>query len=200
MDLIIVGANKIGETIVHAFPQFGLRHRIRGFVDNNPDLKGKKFAGYPVLGTVDEILLKEKVAVVLAIQSSYEKNGLVRKLASNNHLEFPNLFSSGSWISRDCIFGKGNIILEGSLINFGTMVGNFNFFGTKCSIGHESVIGDYNCVEDEVNFGGFSILEGQITVKKGAWINQGIRIGKESVIEKFAEVKEDIHPNSSVRK
>ncbi|MBC6365940.1 hypothetical protein [Algoriphagus sp. AK58] len=200
MDLIIVGANKIGEYIVKNYSQFGLRHRIVGFVDENADLKGKKVAGIPVLGIPEDILLQSKVAVVLAIPSAYEKMALVRKLAGNSNLEFPNLFSSGSWISRDCIFGKGNIILEGSLINFGTLVGSFNFFGTKCSIGHESVIGDYNCLEEEVNFGGFSILEGQITVKKGAWIGQGIRVGKDSVIEKFAEIKEDVVPNSSVKK
>lgn len=200
MDLIIVGANKLGEYIVKNFSQFGLRHKILGFVDDNHSLQGKKVSGFPVLGTPETILEKSKIAIVIALPSVYEKVGMIKKLASNKNLEYPNLISLGSWISRDCIFGKGNIILEGSLINFGTMVGNFNFLGEKCSIGHESVIGDCCYLENEVTIAGYSILEGMVTMKKGSGINQGIRVGKESVIEKFAEIKEDLHPNSMVKK
>lgn len=196
MELVIVGVNKLGEHIVKNFSQFGLRHQLVGFVDENPSNKGKKIAGVPVLGTPEEVLLQKKMAVIIALPSVQERVSMVRKLASNPKLEFPNLFSSGSWISRDCIFGKGNILLDGTLVNFGTFVGNFNFIGNKCSIGHESVIGDYNYLDDEVDFGGFSILEGNITIKKGAVINQGIRIGKEATVDKFAEVREDVLPNS----
>jgi UDP-3-O-[3-hydroxymyristoyl] glucosamine N-acyltransferase len=200
MDLIIVGANKLGEYIVKNYAQFGLRHKILGFVDESHSLEGKKLAGLPVLGQPETVLAKNKMAVVLALPSIYEKVGMVRKLASNTHLEYPNLISMGSWISRDCIFGKGNVILEGSLINFGTMIGNFNFLGEKCSIGHESVIGDYCYLENEVNIGGYSILEGLVTMRKGSALHQGVRVGKESVVEKFAEITEDLHPNSLVKK
>ncbi|MCU0400044.1 MAG: hypothetical protein MUE75_03390 [Algoriphagus sp.] len=200
MDLIIVGANKLGEYIAKNYSQFGLRHKILGFVDESVSLKGKKVAGYPVLGQPEVVLCGQKVAVVIALASIYEKSGMIKKLASIKNLEYPNLISLGSWISRDCIFGKGNIILEGSLINFGTMVGNFNFFGEKCSIGHESVIGDCCYLENEVNIGGYSILEGMVSMKKGSGINQGIRVGKESTIEKYAEIKEDLLPHSLVKK
>ncbi len=200
MDLIIVGANKLGEYIARNFSQFGLRHNILGFVDESHSLEGKKVAGYPVLGQPEEVLNGKKIAVVIALPSIYEKAGMIKKLASIKNLEYPNLISMGSWISRDCIFGKGNVILEGSLINFGTMVGNFNFLGEKCSIGHESIIGDFCYLENEVNIGGYSILEGMVTMKKGSGINQGIRVGKESTIEKFAEIKEDLLPNSMVKK
>lgn len=200
MDLIIVGANKMGEYIARNFSQFGLRHKILGFVDENYSLEGKKVAGYPVLGQPEEVLNGKKIAVVIALPSIYEKVGMIKKLSSIKNLEYPNLISMGSWISRDCIFGKGNVILEGSLINFGTMVGNFNFLGEKCAIGHESIIGDFCYLENEVNIGGYSILEGMVTMKKGSGINQGIRVGKESTIEKFAEIKEDLLPNSLIKK
>lgn len=200
MDLIIVGANKLGEYVAKNFSQFGLRHKVLGFVDENHNLEGKKIAGLPVLGPPEMLVHKSKLAVIIALSSIFEKQGVVRLLSSNKQLEYPNLVSMGSWISRDCIFGKGNIILEGSLINFGTMVGSFNFFGEKCSIGHESVIGDYCHLEDEVNIGGYSILEGMVTIQKGAGVHQGIRVGRESVIEKFADIKEDLLPNSTIKK
>lgn len=200
MDLIIVGANKLGEYIAKNYSQFGLRHKILGFVDESLSLEGKKVAGYPVLGQPEGVLNCKKVAVVVALPSIYEKLGMIKRLALIKHLEYPNLISLGSWISRDCIFGKGNIILEGSLINFGTMIGNFNFLGEKCSIGHESIIGDCCHLENEVNIGGYSILEGAVSMKKGSGVNQGIRVGKESTIEKYAEIKEDLLPNSMVKK
>jgi tetrahydrodipicolinate N-succinyltransferase len=200
MDLIIVGANPLGEYIVKNFQQFGLHHRILGFVDDRLDLQGKKVANIPVLGQVEKVLSNQKSAVVFAVSSFSENSELVRKLTSFSHLEFPNLISSASWISRDCIFGKGNLVLQGSLINFGTMIGSFNFLGENTAIGHESVIGDLCWLGDDVTIGGYVVLENEVTLNKGVWINQGVRIGKASEIGKEVKINEDVPPQTIIQK
>lgn len=158
MNLIIAGANKLGEYLATNYSQFRLRHTLIGFVDDNLKLQGKELAGLPVLGAVNSVLHYQKVALVMAIQSPSEKIDVVRRLLYHPSLDFPNLFSSGAWVSRDCIFGKGNLILEGSLINFGTLIGNFNSINQNCSIGHEAVISNYCYLEKSVNFGGYSFF------------------------------------------
>ena len=200
MDLIIVGVGQLGDYIVKNYSQFGLHHRILGFVDDRPDLQGKKVSGIPVLGTVNEVLSNQKTAVVFAFSSFSGNYELIKSISTFPHLEFPNLISSGSWISRDCIFGKGNIVLQGSLINFGTMVGNFNFIGENCSIGHEAVVGDLCRLDDGVTLGGYAYLEDGVTLNVGASVNQGVRIGSLSVIESLNKISEDLPPKSLINK
>ncbi|SDA95085.1 transferase hexapeptide (six repeat-containing protein) [Algoriphagus alkaliphilus] len=200
MNLIIAGANKLGEYIANNFSQFRLRHELLGFVDDNPKLHGKEFAGHPVLGSIEAVLAHEKIALVLAVQSPSEKIEIVRRLLYHPSIDFPNLFSSDSWISRDCIFGKGNLILEGSLINFGTMIGNFNLIGENCSIGHESVISNYCYLDQAVNFGGYSFLEDEGKIGKEVTISHGVRIGRDCEIASGVRVDEDLPPESRVKK
>lgn len=196
MNLLIVGVNKIGIYIAENFGQFGLRHTLIGFVDDNPKLHEKEFAGLPVLGTVEHLINLKKIAVVLAVQDPNEKIDIVRRLLYHPSVDFPNLFSNNTWVSKDSIFGKGNLILGGSLINFGTMIGNFNSINHNCSIGHESIIQNYCNLEESVNFGGYSILEDEGVVGKEAVIAQGVRIGRETKIAPRAQIREDIFSKS----
>lgn len=200
MNLIIAGVNKLGEYLAGNYPEFRLRHKLIGFVDDNPKLHGKEFAGIPVLGSIDSLFGIEKIALVVAVQSPNEKIDIVRRLLYHPSLDFPNLFSSNAWVSRDCIFGKGNLILDGSLINFGTLIGNFNSINQNCSIGHESVISNYCYLEESVIFGGYSFLEDETVIGKEAVISDGVRIGRESHISPGAKINEDILPESRIKK
>ncbi|HSF53415.1 MAG TPA: hypothetical protein VLA71_06665 [Algoriphagus sp.] len=199
MKLIIAGANKLGEYLAENYSQFRLRHKLMGFVDDNRKLHGKELAGLPILGSIDTLLEIEKIALVVAVHSPNEKIDIVRRLLYHPSLDFPNLFSSSAWVSRDCIFGKGNLILDGSLINFGTLIGNFNSIDQNCSIGHESVISNYCYLEDSVNFGGYCYLEDESVIGKEAVVSHGIRIGRESQIYPGAIIKEDILPESRIK-
>ena len=200
MNLIIAGATKLGEYLVNNYSQFRLRHKLIGFVDDDPKLQGKDFAGLPVLGKIEAVLDYKKVALVVAVRTPNEKIDLIRRLVYHPSLDFPNLFSSGAWVSRDCIFGKGNLILDGSLINFGTMIGNFNAIDKNCSIGHESVISDYCNLEDSVVIGGYTFLEDESKIGKEAVVAQGVRIGRDAEIDPGVEVTADLLPETRVRK
>lgn len=200
MELIIAGANKLGEYLVNNFSQFRLPHKLIGFVDDNPVLQGKEFVGLPVLGSVDVVLDFKKVALVIALRNPSEKIDLVRRLIYHPSLDFPNIFSSSAWVSRDCIFGKGNLILDGSLINFGTMIGNFNSIDQNCSIGHESVISNYCNLEESVTIEGYSYLEDENIIGREAFVSQGVRIGRDTEIDPGVQVTKDLLPESRIRK
>ncbi|OOG77167.1 hypothetical protein [Algoriphagus sp. A40] len=199
MKLIIAGANKLGEYLVETYPEFRLRHELIGFVDDNPKLQGKMLSGLPVLGTIESVMEMEKIAMVLAVQSPNEKVDVVRRLFYHPSLDFPNLFSSNAWVSKDCIFGKGNLILDGSLINFGTLIGDFNTISRNCSIGHETVISNYCYLEESVRFGGYSYLEEESVIGKEAVISQGVRIGREARISPGIHIIEDMLSDSKIK-
>ena len=189
----------MGEYLANNFSQFGLRYRLAGFVDDDPKLHGKNFAGFPVLGSIECLLKIDKIALVVAVSDPAQKMEIVRRLLYHPALDYPNLFSNSAWVSRDCIFGKGNLILDGSLINFGTLIGNFNSINQNCSIGHESVISNFCYLEESVNFGGYSYLEDEIEIGKGVVISQGMRIGRDTKIAPGIQINEDILPESRIR-
>ena len=56
MELIVVGANSLGQYIAKNYSQFGLPCKILGYVDDRVELRGKSQEGLPVLGPVEEIL------------------------------------------------------------------------------------------------------------------------------------------------
>ncbi len=199
MNLIIAGATKLGEYLVRNYSQFGLRYDLVGFVDDRSRLKGKKCAGLPVLGSFDAVMEVEKAALVLAIDSPILKMDIVRRLLYHPSLNYPNLFSKNAWVSRDCIFGRGNLILEGSLINFGTQIGDFNTIDRHCSIGHEAVISNYSYLGQSVNVGGYSFLEDSETIGNGVVISQGVRIGRDTEIGPGAQIDGDLPTESKIR-
>ncbi|MBN7813194.1 hypothetical protein J0A68_19725 [Algoriphagus sp. H41] len=199
MKLIIAGATKLGEYLASNFSQFGLRYELLGFVDDRPKLRGKKFAGLPVLGNCDSVMEIDKAALILAVDSPSEKMDIVRRLLYHPSLNYPNLFSKNAWVSRDCIFGKGNLILEGSLINFGTQIGNFNTIDQNCSIGHEAVISNYSYLGQAVNVGGYSFLEDSERIGSDVVISQGVRIGRDTEIGAGAQIEGDVPTESRIK-
>lgn len=199
MKLIIAGATKLGEYLANNFSQFGLRYELLGFVDDRPKLRGKKFAGLPVLGNCDSVMEIDKAALILAVDSPSEKMDIVRRLLYHPSLNYPNLFSKNAWVSRDCIFGKGNLILEGSLINFGTQIGNFNTIDQNCSIGHEAVISNYSYLGQAVNVGGYSFLEDSERIGSDVVISQGVRIGRDTEIGAGAQIEGDVPTESRIK-
>ena len=199
MKLIIAGANKLGEYLVRNYSQFRLPHPLIGFVDDNPKLKGKEVAGLSVLGPFESVLEIDKAALVLAVESPSEKIDIIRRLLYHPSLIFPNLFSINAWVSRDCIFGKGNLILEGSLINFGTQIGNFNTIGQNCSIGHEAVISNYCYLGQAVTMGGYSFLEDSEVVGNEVDISQGVRIGRDTEIGSGSHIGRDLPSESLIK-
>ncbi len=198
MDLIIAGTTKLGEYLAINYSQFGLRHRLIGFVDEVSVRRGTSFAGLPVLGTYDSILEMDQVALVLGLESPSEKLDLVRSLLYHPLVSFPNLISKEAWVSPECIFGKGNLILAGSLINFGTQFGNFNTIGQNSSIGHEAIVGNYCSLGQSVQVGGYAYLEDSGLIRDEATISQGIRVGHDSEVAHGAQVDMDVPARSRI--
>ena len=65
------------------------------------------------------------------------------------------------------------MVLQGSLINFGTMIGTCNFFGEHRAIGHESKIGDFCLLDKNITIGGYVLLEEGIRLMEGSEVSQG---------------------------
>ncbi|UXI70709.1 nucleoside-diphosphate sugar epimerase/dehydratase [Tahibacter amnicola] len=79
--VLVIGAGRAGEALVRDLKREN-RYRVVGFVDDNPQLRGAKLHGIPVLGMLDKLpeIASEVAAGMLLIAMPSSTNALMRKV------------------------------------------------------------------------------------------------------------------------
>lgn len=101
--------------------------------------------------------------------------------------------------------GNNNIIREHVTINAGTAhgtgitkIGNHNMLMINSHIGHDTSVGNYCTIANNVPLGGHVILEDFVIVGGNSAVHQFIKIGSYSMVGGMIGVKENIIPYSLV--
>lgn len=196
-DLAIFGCGYLEVIkLVEALNRSQPRWRLRGFIDDRPEMQGVELLGYPVLG--DRSVLAElgasgaalfnnvtgKVVNAMRIAALLEATGC--PIASLVH---PAVDMAHVRIGRGCI------LPEGCVVGTGTVIGNYLAARLHVVISHDVTI------EDHVFIGPGAVLGGGVHVEAGAFIGAGVtvmpglRIGRQSMIGAGALVAEDVAPN-----
>jgi len=111
--------------------------------------------GFSVLGGTDELNdSQERLALVIAIG----KPKVVKEVAEsihNKNISFPNLIHPNvEYDQRYNKIGIGNIICYGSYFTCNIVVGSFNIFNTRATLGHDTQVGSYNIFQPNVQISG----------------------------------------------
>ena len=181
-NLIIVGAGQLG-VLISKIIKKNYNFQIIGFIDNDPQKKGKKINGIRVIGN-DKFLKKkkEKVSIVIAIGDIKKRIEIQKKFKKKNY-SFPKIISSLSKIDENVKIGSGTLITNHSMILNNTRVGDFCVIGSGNKILHNVHISN-NCI-----IGGGSVVGSNVKIKENVFIGVGsvlaskkITIGKNSFI------------------
>lgn len=195
-NLYIVGAGGFGrETLwlVERVNQVEQTWNICGFIDDNEQVHGKEFGGYPVLGGCDYFAdCSEEVWVVVAIGSAKVKRIVVDKLSAYQNLHFATLIDPAVIMSEDMTVGEGCILCAGSVFTVNITLGKHVIVNLNCTVGHDSVLEDYVTVYPGVNVSGCVRVGAESELGTGMQIIQGMNIGKRSILGAGAVVVGDI--------
>lgn len=195
-SIVILGAGGFGREvldIIIAQNKVSKRWKILGFVDENPELKGKVLNGYPVLGSFDwfsKIDLKE-IRVVCAIGDNISKKKVVEK-AKGVGLRFANVVHPSVIMTEFVTLGEGVIICAGCILTNQITIGNHVIINLDVTIGHDSIIEDFCTLSPGVHISGRNKIGEGANVGTGAVTIQGIVIGRWSIIGAGAVVAQDI--------
>lgn len=120
------------------------------------------------------------------------ENGVRRKVAALTVHAFTNVIHPSVLISPHVVLGKGNMLLQGAILQTGVRVGDHVIVNTGAQIDHDCIIGDY------AHIGPGVILCGTVQVGEGTFLGAGstiipgVKIGAWSVIGAGSVVITDI--------
>lgn len=197
--LLIIGAGSVGGFIANNLELFKDKYEIIGFLDDDPLKIGKKFFGYPVLGSTDRLKQYENIKINLAIGIAFPKikKAIISKV-NQAKFYFPSFVSKNAWHSKNVKIGNGVIIYPGVSINYNSVVEDFVVINMNCAIGHDCLISKYSALAPGSNLAGHTRLLEGVDFGIGAATKQNLTIGEYSRIGGNAFITKNIPPNSTV--
>lgn len=185
-DIVIYGAGGFGretacliKTINGSNPVWN----FLGFIDDGIPAGQKNEYG-EILGGIDILNGWETpLSVVLSIASPKTVKMLVGKI-TNPRIDFPNLIAPDViLLDPDRVWmGRGNVLCHGCLLSCNVRMGDFNLLNDFVSIGHDTVIGNYNSFMTASRVSGISTIGDGNFMGVNSCMVQGIKMGNNTTI------------------
>jgi sugar O-acyltransferase (sialic acid O-acetyltransferase NeuD family) len=194
-DIVIVGAGGFGrevKTIIDAINANGKTYNFLGFYDDTI-AKGTLINNFPILGNLSELnALTRTVDVLLGIGDPSSKSKIINSL-TNELLHFPTIIHPSVIISEDDVaINNGCIICAGTIITCNIKIGKFVTLNLMCTVGHDTIIGDYSSFMPSVNISGEVHIEEKVYVGTGAKIINRLAIGNNTIVGAGAVVSKSL--------
>ena len=133
---------------------------------------------------------EENPYVAVAIANCSVKKSIVTKLGEKYN--FATIIYPTVKVSKFIQIGQGTIIYPGVILTVNTKIGNHVLISGNCTIGHDTVIGDYSSLLWGSNFSGYDTVGESCFIGLGTKVIQGINISKENNISAGITVVEDL--------
>ncbi len=185
IKVVIIGAGGSGREALWSISdcnKISKQFDVLGFIDDNPQLKGKKFNKIPVLGNLDWLVSElDDVGCIIAIGDCKIRKKLTNMLSKKN-FEFPNLIHPTALCSESAEIGHGVVIQAGSIISVDVKIGNHSYVNYGSTIGHDCRLGEYVTLSPGVHLSGSNFIDEGVYIGTGTVTKQNITIGKWSFI------------------
>ncbi|WP_316770961.1 NeuD/PglB/VioB family sugar acetyltransferase [Pedobacter frigiditerrae] len=197
-DIAIIGAGGFGREVKMLLDQINLvnpQFNFLGYYDDGIS-PGTLVNNYPVLGGIEAInTVNQPLGIVAAIGLPSLKKKLLAKI-NNPQINYPTLIHPNVIIGVDDVnIGEGTIICAGGLITVNIKIGAHVIFNLCCTVGHDTVIGDYCSFMPSVNVSGEVVIEEEVYVGTGAKIINQLTIGTKTIVGAGAVVYKSLPAN-----
>lgn len=170
---------------------------VIGFLDDNPDSYAAYRFSAPLLGGVKEHEVRQDCEYLIGIANLAYRRLFVERFLGRG-ARFTNCVHATAYISASAIIGYGVII--GPHVNIGpnVKVGDYTLINSRCSMGHDTVVGCFNFISPNVCFSGFtSIGDGNLFGINSCTI-PGVTVGNENKVAAGMVLDKNIGDDSVV--
>jgi sugar O-acyltransferase (sialic acid O-acetyltransferase NeuD family) len=196
IEVIVAGASGSGLKVLQILEDRRAQGqediKIYGFFDDNEELWGKEFFGYPVFGDIAEInkIRKNKrIGIVCPIGNPINRYKMIERFNTIN-CEFPNAIHPSAQVSAKAQVGIGNVISQNVVVQAGVSIGNFNTFNIASILGPLAQVRNFCTVNATV------MIASQAVVKDYSYIGMGAKIKEKITISKGSTVGANAFVNS----
>jgi UDP-perosamine 4-acetyltransferase len=199
MGTIIVGAGGHGRVVLDVFRQ---AHDIDpvGFLDANPQLRGRKVDGVRVLGGLADLpsLRADGIdSAIVAIGDNATRNMYAQTLTSHG-FRLVNAIHPKAAIADTAKLGTNIVIAAGAVICAHCRISDSCIVNTASIVDHESFIGRATHICPGSRLAGRVIVEDFAFVGIGATVVQCLTIGRGSTVGAGAVVLRNVEPFTTV--
>lgn len=136
----------------------------------------------------------EPLAMVFAIGNPAVKKKIIAKV-SNPAISYPVLAHPNVQIGASNVqIGEGSIICAGNILTIDISLGRHIILNLSCTVGHDTIIGDYSSFMPAVNISGEVQIGEAVYVGTGAKIINQLEIGEGTVVGAGAVVSKTLPP------
>ena len=183
-NLIIISAGKLGREIhnwseqsIHA----GLPWKIKGFLDDRPDVLNGSANMPPILGTVDSYTIDSDDVFLCAIGEPRLRQRFQVAMETRGG-RFGTLIHPSAIIGRNVEIGTGSIVCPFCHISCDVRIGRSVFMGTNSNFAHDTSYGDF------CQISGSCEVNGNATLKQGVFLGSHATILPEATLEEWSYV------------
>ncbi|MHC1719603.1 MAG: acetyltransferase [Clostridiaceae bacterium] len=192
-DIIIFG-NADFARLMHWYIEHDTNRKVVSFCVDQAYLESDIFCGLPVVDfeTIQEKYSPEKYEILIAIGNN-KMNDVRKKFffqCKEKGYKVASYFHSSAIIESDDI-GEGNIILEGTLIQPFSKIGNGNLLWDYITIAHDDSIGDFNTISGGVGLCGYVKIGNNCYLGKHSMIYDHVKIEDYTLVGAGAYVRRD---------
>ncbi|MEU3077691.1 acetyltransferase [Streptomyces laurentii] len=189
VDLLIVGAGGMGRAIASlgARDEDEAGHRkwrVRGFVDDDPALRGSSVDGWPVLGGLETVARHPSAQVVVSV-CHVDHHGARRRIVERLGLpahRYATLVHRSAVVDPGCVIGHGAVIMPMVCVLPGAVIGDHVIVRPQTMMAADVSLRDYATIGAQVFLGRGSVVEEGAYVGAGAKIREYVRVGPRAVL------------------
>jgi len=176
------------------------RYECVGFLDDDPQTLGRKFAGVPVLGSLLKANEYPDCVFVNGIGSPenfWKKSEIIARTGVPD-ARFETIVHPTASVSRLAVLGPGCVVLQNATIASCARLGRHVIVLPNSIVSHDCTVGDFTCIAGGASISGGVVIGASCYLGANSAIKGNLRIGDGSLIGMGAVVLRDVSENTVV--
>ena len=197
--LVVFGAGGHAKVVIDIIEQQG-DYEIAGLLDDDPKHRGKRFFGYPVLGTRAELpaLLSTQLCHAIVTIGDNASRAAVAAHFDQHGWRFASAVHPRASIGRGVTIGPGSVVMAGCVVNADAYLGAQVIVNTGATVDHDCRIEDAVHIAPGCHLcGGVSVGPGSF-LGAGSTVTPGVRIGRKVIVGAGSTVIRDVADEARV--
>lgn len=196
-DLVIVGAGGFARetaAAVRAVNEAAPTFRLLGFLDDNPDLRGRQRGGVSVLGGLSMVDELPDAAIVVCVGNprDYSSRARIVTRLGLGADRYATVVHPGASVGAGSVIGPGTVLLAHTVLTAEVTVGAHVAVMPQVVLTHDDVVGDFATIASGVRLGGGVRLGDGCYVGAGALVREGVTVGAGALVGMGALVLHDV--------